>query len=193
MMRRLVLAAILVWLYSAHAVPAWSGVIPPFIPDVEVIDQDGLVHRFYGDMVKGNTVVINFVYTTCKTSCPAATGLLSGVYHRLRAAERPVTLLSVTVDPAHDRPARLKAYAAQFGAGQGWYFLTGAPADVARILASLQVSATNKADHPAIVVIGNDAAGTWTRLYGEASVPMVLESLKAVAGWPDSIPSGVSQ
>ncbi|MBX3340622.1 MAG: SCO family protein [Nitrospira sp.] len=193
MMLRFVPAAMLLWLCGAHAAPAWSGVTPPSIPDVEVIDQDGVPHRFYGDMVKGKTVVINFIYTTCKTSCPAATGLLSGVYHRLQAAERPVTLLSVTVDPVHDRPTRLKAYAAQFGAGKGWYFLTGAPADVARILASLQVSASNKAEHPAIVVIGNEAAGIWTRLYGEASVPMVMDGLDATAGLPALTPSGISQ
>lgn len=193
MMLRFVPVVMIVWLCSAHAALAWSGVTPPPIPDVEVIDQDGLVHRFYGDMVKGKTVAIYFIYTTCQTSCPAATGLLSGVYHRLQAAERPVTLLSVTVDPVHDRPTRLKAYAKQFGAGKGWYFLTGAPADVARILASLQVSASNKTDHPAIVIIGNDAAGIWTRLYGEASVPMVMESLDAAAGLPDSAPSGLSQ
>ncbi len=192
-MLRFVPAVMIVWLCSAHAAPAWSGVTPPSIPDVEVIDQNGLAHRFYEDMVKGKTVVINFIYTTCQTSCPAATGLLSGVYHRLQAAERPITLLSVTVDPVHDRPPRLKAYATQFGAGKGWYFLTGAPADMARILASLQVSASNKTDHPAIMVIGNDAAGIWTRLYGEASVPMVMESLDAAAGLPDPAPSGLSQ
>lgn len=192
-MLRFVPAVMILWLCSAHAAPAWSGVTPPSIPDVEVIDQNGLAHRFYVDMVKGKTVVINFIYTTCQTSCPAATGLLSGVYHRLQAAERPITLLSVTVDPVHDRPPRLKAYAAQFGAGKGWYFLTGAPADMSRILASLQVSASNKTDHPAIMVIGNDATGKWTRLYGEASVPMVMESLDAAAGLPDSAPSGLSQ
>ncbi|ODT46542.1 MAG: hypothetical protein ABS70_00625 [Nitrospira sp. SCN 59-13] len=193
MMRRFAPAVMIVWLCSALAAPAWSGVIPPSIPDVEVIDQDGLAHRFYEDMVKGKTVVINFIYTTCKSSCPAATGLLSGVYHRLQAAERPVTLLSVTLDPVHDRPTRLKAYATQFGAGKGWYFLTGAPADVARILASFQISASNKADHPALVLIGNDAAGIWTRLYGEASISMVMESLEAAAGLPDSVSSGLSQ
>lgn len=193
MMFRCVPFAMIVWLCSAHAAPAWSGVTPPSVPDVEVIDQDGLAHRFYGDLVKGNTVVINFIYTTCQSSCPAATGLLSGVYHRLRAAERSVTLLSVTIDPVHDRAARLKAYAAQFGAGKGWYFLTGASTDVARLLAALQVSVSNKADHPAIVVIGNDATGTWTRLYGEVSVPMVMDSLEAAAGWPAPISSSVSQ
>ena len=193
MMSRIVAATMILWLCSAYAALAWSDVTLPAIPDVEVIDQDGLSYRFYGDLVQGRIVVINFIYTTCKTSCPASTGLLSGVYHRLRAAEQPVTLLSVTVDPVHDRPSRLKAYAAQFGAGKGWHFLTGAPADVARILASLQVSTSNKADHPAIVVIGNEATGTWTRLYGEASVPMVLESLEAIAGLPDSAPSGGRQ
>ena len=38
--------------------------------------------------------------------------------------------LSITIDPQHDAPAVLKAYAEQFGAGPGWFFLTGKQADI---------------------------------------------------------------
>ena len=40
------------------------------IPDVEVLDQDGRKVHFYTDLVKGKTVAINFIFTTCTTICP---------------------------------------------------------------------------------------------------------------------------
>ncbi len=40
------------------------------IPDVELLDQNGRKIHFYTDLVKGQTVVINFIFTTCTTICP---------------------------------------------------------------------------------------------------------------------------
>jgi len=40
------------------------------IPDIEVLDQNGRKLHFYTDLVKGQTVVINFIFTTCTTICP---------------------------------------------------------------------------------------------------------------------------
>ena len=39
------------------------------IPDVEVLDQEGRKQKFYTDLVKGKTVVINFVFTRLRGSC----------------------------------------------------------------------------------------------------------------------------
>jgi len=159
----------------------------PVIPDVEVLDQEGVPHRFYTELIQGRTVAINFLYASCKTSCPAANGLFSAVQHQLRADPgRPVTLLSLTVDPLHDRPAQLKALAEKFGAGPKWMFLTGTRQDMTRLLSSLGVAMSNKVDHPAVILVGNDAAGAWTRLYGQVSVPMVTEALSTIAAAPES-------
>ncbi|HKU73328.1 MAG TPA: heavy metal-binding domain-containing protein, partial [Pyrinomonadaceae bacterium] len=40
------------------------------IPDLELLDQNGRKIHFYTDLVKGHTVVINFIFTTCTTICP---------------------------------------------------------------------------------------------------------------------------
>jgi len=39
------------------------------IPDVPIYDQDGRRLNFYTDLVKGRTVAINFIFTTCTTIC----------------------------------------------------------------------------------------------------------------------------
>lgn len=153
----------------------------PVIPDVAVIDQDGASHRLYSDLIKGKTVAITFLYTSCKTSCPAMTGLFGAVQHKLQGdAHFPVTFLSISVDPVTDRPAQLKAVANKFGAKPGWYFLTGSSPDITRVLAAFEAKSPQQADHPSVILVGNDANGQWARQFGLASVPMVMELLGSV-------------
>ena len=50
------------------------------------------------------------------------------------------SIVSITVDPEHDSPARLREYAQQQGADKkGWYFLTGSVAEVDRALAGFKM------------------------------------------------------
>lgn len=155
----------------------------PTIPDVEVIDQDGEVHRLYSDLIKGKTVAITFLFTSCKTSCPAMTGQFGAVQHKLQSgAHSPVTLLSISIDPTTDRPTQLKAVADKFGAQPGWYFLTGSSPDMARVLSAFNATAPQRSDHPSMIFIGNDMNGHWTRHYGLASVPMIMDLIESVSG-----------
>lgn len=170
------------WILSG-AVVAVAETKVPVIPDIEVIDQDGGTHRLYSDLIKGRTVAITFLYTSCKTSCPAMTGLFGAVQQKLQAeSRRPVTLLSISIDPVTDRPVQLKAVAKQFSAAPGWYFLTGTAPDVARLLSAFDVGRSALSDHPSVILIGNEATGQWSRHYGLASVPMVVELIEAVSG-----------
>ena len=60
---------------------------------------------------------------------------------------RKITFISVTVDPEHDGPAVLKAYAKEHGADHpGWYFLTGSPADIDRLMAQFKLRRQREAD-----------------------------------------------
>ena len=153
----------------------------PAIPDVQVIDQDGQPHQLYSDLIKGNTVAITFLFTSCKTSCPAMTGLFSAVQDKLQGTARPpVTFLSISIDPVTDRPAQLKVLANQFGAKPGWYFVTGTTSDIARVLTAFDAQSSRRADHPSVMLIGNDVTGNWTRHVGLASVLMVMDLIDSV-------------
>jgi protein SCO1/2 len=96
-------------------------------PNVSLIDQDGNILRFYDDMVKGKTVLINFMYTRCNGTCPGTTANL-----RKAQAEfgdrmgRDVFMYSISLEPEYDTPERLKAYADLFKVKPGWRFITGA-------------------------------------------------------------------
>jgi protein SCO1/2 len=151
------------------------------IPDVPVRDQTGAERRFYTDLVAGKTVAMNFVFTTCTTICPP----MGANFARLRKelgerAGRDLHLISVSVDPVTDTPERLAAWSRQFGAGPGWTLVTGERAEITRLLKALEVFNPDFTQHSPVVLIGNDAAGEWTRAHGLAP-PAKLQELLAKA------------
>src|SRR5215213_4600920 len=99
-------------------------------PDFALTSQDGLPVA-WADF-RGRVVAVTFIYTTCPDVCPLLTDKMAHVRDELGAAFGPeVAFVSITVDPEHDTPEVLKAYAAAFDADlDGWVFLTGAPADI---------------------------------------------------------------
>ena len=141
--------------------------LEPSIPDVDVLDQDGNRIHFYSDLIKGKVVVISFIFTTCKLYCPMLGENLSKLQGALGARlGRDVNLITVSVDPETDTPERLKAWGAMFDAKPGWTFVTGAKPEIDKVSMALTGAAAIKGDHSAVVYIGNDKTGTWTRAYG---------------------------
>jgi protein SCO1/2 len=77
--------------------------------------------------LRGRPWVADFIFTQCAGACPAMTARMA----RLRRDLSPsVTLVSFTVDPAHDTPEVLARYAAAFHADESWHFLTGPQKDL---------------------------------------------------------------
>ena len=138
-------------------------------PDTVVYDQEGRQLRFFTDLVKGRTVAINFIFTTCTTICPPLTATFRKVQQQLgERVGRDVALISVSVDPVTDVPERLRSFAAKFDAGPGWSFITGSPPEIEQLLRALGASVGDKNDHTPLVLVGNEAAGYWKRTSGLA-------------------------
>lgn len=154
------------------------------IPDVEVWDQNGRKIHFYTDLVKGKTVAINFIFTTCTTICPPLAATFARVQKELGdQLGKDAYLISISVDPATDTPERLKAWGAKFRAGDGWIFITGNKPQVDELLRALGASSARREDHTPAVIIGNDARGSWTRAYGLAKPSQLVQMIKdAIAG-----------
>lgn len=97
--------------------------------------------------LKGRAWVVDFVFTTCGTICPALTERFS----RLAAALPPgVGLLSITVDPAGDTPERLREYMLAHGIdGERWVFLRGSIEDTYQLLfAGFRVPISTRPEEP---------------------------------------------
>jgi protein SCO1/2 len=138
-------------------------------PEIRVRDQNGKELRFYSDLVKGRTVAISYVFTTCTTICPSLTATLRRVQQDLASRALDVQLISVSVDPTTDTPERLRDFAAKFQAGPGWTFVTGEKANIDSLLRALGGAVTNANDHTPTVLISNDVTGYRTRAYGLSS------------------------
>lgn len=152
------------------------------IPDVLVSDQNGNQLNFYSDLVKGKTVAINFIFTTCTTICPPLTATFRRVQQDLKTNAIDAQLISISVDPTIDTPERLKDYAAKFKAGPGWTFVTGSNGEIDSLLQALGVAVVNKNDHTPMILIGNDEAKYWTRAYGLSSPSTLIKAITEVAG-----------
>lgn len=152
------------------------------IPDVTVYDQDGHKLNFFSDLVKGKTVAINFIFTTCTTICPP----LAASFRRVQVemSDRvggDIRLISISVDPVTDVPARLKAFGAKFKAGPGWTFVTGSRPEIDTLLKALGAAVPDKNDHTPMMLIGNEPAGFWTRTYGLAPTASIVRVISDVA------------
>lgn len=150
----------------------------PIWPKLQVINQHNHPLNFYHDLVKNKTVAINFIFTTCSSSCPLATAVFKQVQKQL--GTQPVHLISVSVDPDHDTPERLSAFAQPFNIATGWDFVTGDRVEITALLKALEVYSPDKNLHTNMVLIGNDATHIWTRLYGLPSADAIVEALKKV-------------
>jgi protein SCO1 len=166
------------------ASPADAGPIrwdkSPSIPDIVVLNQNGENVRFYSDLIKGKTVVIDFIFTSCTTTCPTLTTVLRNAQETLSGNTAQETqFISISVDPLNDQPEKLKQYAARFEAGAGWTFVTGAKTDIDKLLKSLGATNGKKENHQPLILIGNDNAGIWTRSYGIPSPSSIVRIVNA--------------
>jgi cytochrome oxidase Cu insertion factor (SCO1/SenC/PrrC family) len=108
------------WTRPADAVHARLDRV---VPDFTLVERSGkTVTR--ADLL-GRVSVVDFFYTRCTDTCPLQTAYMAQLQTDAALASGTL-LVSVTVDPEHDTPDVLAAYAKRFGAdARKWLFLTG--------------------------------------------------------------------
>jgi protein SCO1/2 len=100
-------------------------------PGFALTDQDG--RRLTSEDLRGHLVLYNFTYTRCQAPCPQTTPVMRSVQDRLREVDTrgvpiTITLLTLSFDPEHDTPERLRAFANELGADTArWRMVTGDP------------------------------------------------------------------
>lgn len=124
--------------------PAANGV--DCLPNIALQDQNGKTVTLAS--LKGKPVLIDFIYTTCGSTCPTLTLKMSKVAGELGPElGQKVTIVSLTLDPEHDTPSELLKYSIGMGASsKGWLFLTGKPAQIDQVLALFKLVRTRESD-----------------------------------------------
>ena len=101
----------------------------------------------------------------------------SPMYDGAAFANRDVVLVSISVDPGTDIPARLKKYAKRHGANPGWIFLTGGKRSVDRVLRGIGAYVRDYTQHAPAILVGDGRHGGWTRYYEFPNPDLVLGRL----------------
>jgi protein SCO1/2 len=100
------------------------------VPDFQLINRDG---RSIGrDDLLGRPWIADFIFTRCGVSCPIMTARMAEIQEQVAADT--AHLVSVSVDPTHDRPPVLQEFAERWGAQDHWLFLTGEPDAIYRLM-----------------------------------------------------------
>ena len=116
------------------------------LPDITLVDQHG--HNVSLASLKGKPVLFDFIYTSCPGPCLLLTARMKKIADRLGPKlGTEVRIVSITVDPEHDQPKQLLAYASAQGANvNGWLFLTGTPKQIEDEMARFKLIRQREAD-----------------------------------------------
>jgi protein SCO1/2 len=165
------------------------------VPDFRLRDQDG--RPIHPGQFKGKALLITFIYTRCPSPnfCPWVTRNFATLERQLAvdpALYAKTHLLSVSFDPEHDTPARLRAYGASYigsdakNAFAHWGFAVPEKRALAGMAKFFDLGMTENADSTithtlSTTLIGPD--GKVVRFYpgNEWTVEQVLADVKQTA------------
>ncbi|MEA2094209.1 MAG: SCO family protein, partial [Pseudomonadota bacterium] len=158
------------------------------LPDLALVDMQGENIRLLEEVNRGQPVMLNFIFTTCTTICPVLSATFSQVEQQLGEERERVHMISITIDPEYDTPARLQAYAARYDAGPQWQFLTGKLEDIVAIQKTFDAYRGSKMNHEPLTFLRASAQAPWVRLDGLASAADVVREYRQLAAEQDSAP-----
>jgi len=120
-------ALTLLWLATQRHEPPMLADFGP-LPSFALQNQYG--EPFTHEHLRGRIAVVDFIFTSCPDICPLLTEQLGELRTQL-PADAPVSYVSISVDPEHDTPERLREFAKAHGAlAPNMWFLTGPSDDV---------------------------------------------------------------
>src|SRR3989449_1008219 len=174
----------------ASAANRWGA---DYFPNVPLVTQDGTTVHLYDDLLKGKSVAINVIYTSCKDECPLETARLVQLQRLLgERMGKDIFFYSITIDPKRDKPEVLKAYAEKYGVGPGWPFLTGKEEDIRLATKKLGLSrvrdSVSKDGHSASLMVGNEPSGLWMRNSAVDNPQFLATTIGNFLGWKDTTP-----
>jgi protein SCO1/2 len=138
----LLLGAAFLWFSQKPTSPALPilQVVTPF----SLLDETGT--PFTEKNLQGTPTILDFIFTRCQGPCPLMTQRMSTLAKDPQLAH--VRFVSITMDPAYDRPEVLAAYQKEQGISSlAWHFLTGEqPAIIALATEVFKVGAGEEPD-----------------------------------------------
>jgi protein SCO1/2 len=138
------------------------------VPPVRMVRDDGKSVSLPAEIDDGRPVVLNFIFTSCTTICPVMSATLSGLQARLGKGTQ-VHLVSISIDPEQDTPARLAEYARRYHAGPAWQHYTGTVEASVAVQRAFDAYRGDKMSHTAVTFLRAAPGRPWVRIDGYPS------------------------
>src|SRR6266478_5754059 len=150
------------------------------VPDVELVRDDGKTVLLSQELNDGRPVVLSFIFTSCTTVCPITSATLAQLQRKLGPARNQVHLVSISIDPEFDTPARLREYASRLGAGPEWQHYSGTLAASQATQRAFGVYRGDKMNHAPVTLVRTAPGAEWVRIDGFATADQLLAELPGV-------------
>jgi protein SCO1 len=152
-------------------------------PAVTLVREDGKRVSLPRELDDGRPVLLNFIFTTCSSICPLMSRTLEEFQRKLGPGAARVHLMSISIDPEQDTPARLTEYARKFHAGPGWYY-TGTRAASIAAQRAFDVYRGEKMSHTPVALLRAAPGKPWLRIEGFVTPAELVDDYRNLLASP---------
>ncbi len=167
-------------------------------PDFTLTDASGA--QFSLKEMRGQAVLLTFLYTNCPDVCPAIAGKLAEADARLGNSRAHVSFVAVSVDPAGDTPASVERFTSEHALaslGGRWRYGIGTQDSLSAVWQSYYVGARPRpmgatlpgeeaqpvaVDHEAVMYLIDRQGRERSLIRPDISIQDLVNDLKALAG-----------
>jgi protein SCO1/2 len=150
-------------------------------PQLWLVRDDGQKVSLPKELDDGRPVLLNFIYTTCPGICPVMSHVFSQFQERVGADRSKLHMVSISIDPEQDTPARLRAYAKKFSAGSQWQHYTGTVQASVLVQKAFDAYRGDKMSHDPLTLMRAAPGKPWVRVDGFASADDLLQQYVGLA------------
>src|SRR5882724_13721500 len=147
-------------------------------PAVTLVREDGKRVSLARELDDGRPVLLNFIFTTCSSICPLTSRTLEEFQRKLGSEAARVHVMSISIDPEQDTPARLAEYARKFHAGPEWQYYTGTVAASLAAQRAFDVYRGEKMSHTPVTLMRAAPGEPWLRIEGFVTPDELLDDYR---------------
>ncbi len=147
------------------------------VPLVTLVRDDGKRVSLPDELNDGRPVVMDFFFTSCTTICPLLSQTLARLQDQLGAERNRVHIVSISIDPEEDTPARLAEYARRYKSGPEWQHYTGTEQAIIATAKAFNAYRGDKMSHTPLTLLRLAPGKPWIRFDGFATPEELLQEL----------------
>jgi protein SCO1/2 len=153
-------------------------------PAVSLVRADGKSVSFPRELDDGRPVLLNFIFTTCSSVCPLTSRTLEEFQRKLGPEAAKPHMMSISIDPEQDTPARLREYARKFHAGPEWHYYTGTVAASIAAQKAFDVYRGEKMSHTPVTLMRSAPGKPWLRIEGFVTPDELVDDYQKLLASP---------